>query len=254
MTTDTRPPIPGDTTEQTPLGVLDKDRLQVLLDWLDKDTVIVPDGPVDRVWSFRHMPRQRAFAVWIELVDWVEWLRGDYQLAGAVKGCWYRHTDVRNELLALMVAHRKTYRHDATATDYTADLTAWHTQWLWPCVTRMRPWFEDCSKDRCTLTSAPIPMYRDPTGDGVEEWIAADLADREDVAPVEDSSTDESESTDSERRRQPTMSGEDMARAYATGHAESLDMRDPDRLLRYENRDWELDRPAALYRRRPAWS
>ena len=219
-------------------GVPDLNRVRELLEWLDDEDVIAPQGLVDRVWSWRYMPRWRALTVWVELVDWVEWLRGTYRLSGSVKGCWYRHPDVREELLALMVAHRKAYRPGISATDCTENLTAWHTQWLWPCITRMRVWFEDCSKDRCQPSGTPLPLFCDITGEGIEEWIAADVNDR----PEADDSTD--------HKGQLTMTGDEMRKHFSAKTATPLDPNNPDRLLRYEDADWEFDSTDKLYHRR----
>ncbi|SUD49585.1 Uncharacterised protein [Nocardia otitidiscaviarum] len=233
------------TDQQDPLSAPqdtppEADRLTALIAWLSEDGGVIGEAPVDLVWSWRTMPRGRALEVWIDLVDWVEWWRRDYRLT-RVKGCWYRHRPVRHELLALMVAHRKAYRPGSRVDDWRDDLTAWHTQWMGPCLARVGEQMASCDVNACRYTDKPpAPLLHDDKG-GLEQCIALDLADRPDIQIDQPAAGAE--------EAQPTMATDDMTRAYQAGLAEPVYPSDPDRALRYQGEVWEFDQNAGLYRR-----
>jgi hypothetical protein len=78
---------------------------------------------------------------WTDLMDWVDGLTADYSLFGdyPILPCWPAHPGVVEELAALRRAWVV-----ATITDTVAgpagngSLTAWHDQWLWPCLERVK--------------------------------------------------------------------------------------------------------------------
>ena len=207
------------------------------------DTMIELDSPagpaepedVDEIWSWRYMPRPRALLAWRELVDWVEWLRRRYELT-EIKGCWYRHGAVVEELWALMAAHKRAYSPGSEASDYREDLTAWHTQWLRPCMSRLTTMSgnaADCDDQQCRAGTVPLPHL----SDGVGDWVTADLAGRSEPTPSDEDV--------------PAMDADAMQRAYRAGLAAPVDDDDPDAALRYEDGIWDYDAAADLYRRRP---
>lgn len=225
---------------------LDPKALAELLPWFGQDGVIGPAWPVDQAWSFRHMPRERALSVWVELTDWVEWLVDRYQLGMVIKGCWYRHDPVVEELFALMVAHKAAYRAGSPTDDFRDALTAFHTQWFWPVLRRIREetWMQSCTRDKCTDTyTAPRPLYRDNFG-GIEDWIAADVADRPDAV------LDESGTAGPSELPVTTMSVEAMVTARNAQLAQPTDPDDVDNALSYGGAIWDYDETADLYRRR----
>ncbi|QBS44912.1 hypothetical protein [Nocardia sp. CS682] len=128
-------------------------------------------------YSWRHLARDEAAALWHELIDWVDWLRATYQLGSRIPGCWFQHDGVREELTALMAAHTAAYWCDTETADLPReDMTAWHTQWLWPTVERLTKIsdFSGCQPRRCRYTPQP-----QPTLPSIAEYITADLDDRD---------------------------------------------------------------------------
>lgn len=228
----------ADTTAVPGSWSPDMELLAPALEWLDDSGTIATVPDPDLVWSWRHMPRQRALQAWIELTEWVEWWRHRYSL-GDIRGCWFRHPPVIEHLWALMAAHRRAFRPDAPPEEYREDLIAWHTQWMWPCVRAIRDaeYLSGCTPRNCR---AELDHHVPDLEDGIEEAIADDLADRDD-APLE---------TEPDLD-QPTMTVDDMLRAVRAGRAEPVDPANPDDTLRYEDAMWVFDRTAELYRRRP---
>ncbi|MVU80833.1 hypothetical protein GPX89_26715 [Nocardia sp. ET3-3] len=136
------------------------------------------DGSSSRLWpcrySWRDLDQQGAAQLWTELIDWVDWLRHRYQLGSRVPACWYRHDSVVEELTALMAAHSAAYRCDRDAIDLPReDLTAWHTQWLWPVMERLtrNSDFSACRPHHCRSQNHPQPVHAD-----LEGFVAEDIA------------------------------------------------------------------------------
>ncbi|WP_405165601.1 hypothetical protein OG203_11175 [Nocardia sp. NBC_01499] len=129
-------------------------------------------------YSWRHLDRDEAAALWEELIDWVGWLRQIYQLGSRIPSCWFQHDGVREELTALMAAHTAAYWcEQETAELPREDMTAWHTQWLWPTVERLTKIsdFSGCQPRHCRYVRQP-----QPTQAGLTEYIATDLDQRND--------------------------------------------------------------------------
>jgi hypothetical protein len=72
---------------------------------------------------------------------WVDWLRRHYGLEDEVPDCWSEHRSIREELLALRLAHAAAY-DDADARP--TDPLLWHDA-LTRVVQRIREW----DKQRC---------------------------------------------------------------------------------------------------------
>lgn len=126
--------------------------------------------------AWRYLDAGEAAELWDELLDWVGWLRFRYQLESRVKPCWFRHGAVVEELTALMVAHSAVYFTDTEQRGQCReDLTAWHTQWLWPVVDRLNKVsdFSGCGAAGCKHEPKP-----QSTLGGLSEFVAADLAVR----------------------------------------------------------------------------
>ncbi|MFG1795791.1 hypothetical protein [Nocardia sp. NPDC049149] len=143
-------------------------------------------------YSWRHLDRSDAAALWEELIDWVDWLRETYQLGSRVPGCWFQHDGVREELTALMAAHTAAYWRDTdTAELPREDMTAWHSQWLWPTIERLTKIsdFSGCQPESCRYIRRP-----QPTNAGIAEYVAADLHDRDTVTPTSDPNVDGTDS------------------------------------------------------------
>jgi hypothetical protein len=126
-------------------------------------------GPFD----WRHLDQQAAAELWVELEQWVEWLRERYDFGREIRPCWFQHGALVEELTAAMVAHRASYQE--VKDPHHHGPAAWHYQVLRPMVARMTAItdFEQCTQDACGFTPTPVR-----TLDTLSEFIAADVADR----------------------------------------------------------------------------
>lgn len=220
--------------------VPDPNRISELFDWLDESATLGPSGKPDLIWSWRHMSRQRALQAWLDLADWVEWWRFRYNVS-AITGCWYRHSPVVEHLWALMIAHRNAYPPGTKPDEFRDAPITWHVSYMWPTVRALREgnYMQGCTPGNCRATEMyPVPLYEHRGEGGLEEFLVAEIAGRED-RPVEKESD------------QPTMSVDDMRRAVRTGMATPVDAENPDASLYYENAIWHFDEAADLYRREP---
>lgn len=138
-----------------------------------------PDGPVAlRLqpcrYCWREIDRHEAARLWEELLDWVNWLRHRYQLGSRIPACWYRHEAIVEELTALMAAHTAAYWCGPDSIELPReDLTAWHTQWLWPVIERLTRIsdFSACRPHHCRYENHPQPVHA-----GVEEYLTVEIA------------------------------------------------------------------------------
>ncbi|MFC8178726.1 hypothetical protein ACFULT_07625 [Rhodococcus sp. NPDC057297] len=185
--------------------------------------------------TWRYLDNVQTRTLWDELIDWVDWIRGRYELDTKIPPCWYRHSPVVEELSALMVAWTDAYyRGD----EYRDDLTAWHTQWFWPVIGRIRSIsdFDTCTHTRCE--HHPVEPITLP---GLDEFVAADIGGRPEPAPpprppvpaAAPSITDISAAQ--EVRSIPEA---DMETALSAGLAEPVDPSDPDSAVTFEDIDW----------------
>ena len=74
-------------------------------------------------------------------MDWVDRLSMDYSLFGdyPILPCWPAHPGVVEELAGIWRAWiSAVLADDAAGAGGSASLTAWHHQWLWPCLTRLK--------------------------------------------------------------------------------------------------------------------
>lgn len=124
-------------------------------------------------YSWRELDPRGAAELWADLLDWVDWLRHRYQLGARVPACWYRHEAIVEELTALMAAHTAAYWCDPDSVDLPReDMTAWHTQWLWPTVERLtrNSDFSACRPHHCRYQNHPQPVHA-----GLDEYVGADI-------------------------------------------------------------------------------
>lgn len=78
-------------------------------------------------WTWRNLASHTAERQWLELADWVGWLRSRYPLARRVPLCWWRHPELVEELTALWLAWKDAY---ATKHAHLATPADWHARWL----------------------------------------------------------------------------------------------------------------------------
>ncbi|WP_216917656.1 hypothetical protein [Nocardia noduli] len=115
-----------------------------------------PAELVPSAFSWDSLDVHGARQLWEDLTEWVDWLRYTYQLESRIKPCWYRHSAVREELTALMVAHKAVYMTEPAAVGtYREDLISWHTQWYRDSLEALVRLLADCSRDHCAHILAP---------------------------------------------------------------------------------------------------
>ena len=205
-----------------------------------------PDGAPENApnaWLWHRMDRDRAATLWVELAEWVQWLRATYQFTqGHFPACWYRHTAVREELTALMAAHKAAYADDAGPGAYRSDMTAWHTHEFWPFMNRLKSIgnFADCTAEQCHYKPRVVV-----TVPGLEEYIADDLEDRPERAAEASTPPQVVEAADDD------VPARDMEAAIAAGLAELVDPQKPYGPARFEDRIWIYDRRAKRYLPQP---
>lgn len=124
-------------------------------------------GPID----WRHLDNDGARELWVELAEWVQWLRERYDLGREIKACWFRHSPLVEELTAAMYAHSEAYQQ-ISKNPHHGLAAGWHNQVLWPLVRRLKDVtsFEDCRPDSCGYRPTPAPI-----NPGLAEFLAADI-------------------------------------------------------------------------------
>ena len=78
-------------------------------------------------WTWRNLSGAAAERQWLDLGDWVGWVRGRYPLARQIPLCWWRHPELVEELTALWLAWKDAY---ATKHAHLAAPADWHARWL----------------------------------------------------------------------------------------------------------------------------
>lgn len=210
------------------------------------DPILEDSTPPTNAWLWHQMDRGRAAALWDELSTWVQWLRETYQFPqGQFPACWYRHSAVREELTALMAAHKAAYAANAAPDAYRSDMTAWHTHELWPVMNRLKAigGFSECATDTCRYKFRPVPAVP-----GLEEFIVEDLADRPDppASPPKSPAPLHAVGGDFDA----AVAGipvRDMESALAADLAELVDPGSPYGPVRFEDRIWEYSTAAKKY-------
>jgi len=94
-------------------------------------------------WCWRYAGASAAESLWVELGDWVGWIRHRYPLARRIPECWADHPEVVEELTALWLAWQAAYvERDAPLTG----AAEWHDRWLPGVLHRLEhgPFAVDC--------------------------------------------------------------------------------------------------------------
>ena len=195
-------------------------------------------------WSrfvWRHLDQAAAAELWAELADWVQWLRERYNLGSAIPQCWYRHPAAVEELTALMSAHTAAYQQLATpkgAPIRDHDLmSGWHRDALAPALSRIKGQFGECSTEGCGYYAVKAPV-----DDGLNEWIAADVADR-----LEPSATAADDLSDLDECDDESMSTEDVAELISSGDATVDDPEDDYTGFVYREQHWSYNPDTDAY-------
>jgi len=113
-------------------------RVVVLEETVEVITEYITGPNVGGPWFWPHLTEQQRRNLMSQTAEFVQWLHETY-LADiaryALPSCWWRHADVRDQLIALMVAHRAVYTKKAKAA--SGDLVDWHERALWPVLDRI---------------------------------------------------------------------------------------------------------------------
>ena len=120
-------------------------------------------GAVPQNWCWRSLGPVESREQWQHLLSWVGWLRGRYPIADQLPACWWRHSELVEELTALWVAWLAAY------TEPSAPLTApidFHDRWFPQVLVRVRRWGVQCQDEH---RPRPPSIYGDR---GVDDPIA----------------------------------------------------------------------------------
>ncbi len=96
--------------------------------------------PVSWCWPLLAQDERRQLLD--DLASWVGWLRGRYPIADRLPACWWRHSELVEELLALWLAWHQAY------TDPSAELGAplyFHDRALPGTLERITRWGVHCT-------------------------------------------------------------------------------------------------------------
>jgi hypothetical protein len=98
-------------------------------------------GPAPRDWCWQSIDSDTASEQWRSLCSWVGWLRSRYPIADQLPACWWRHSELVEELTGLWLAWLAAY------TEPQAPLTApidFHDRLLPSFLGRVRRWGIQC--------------------------------------------------------------------------------------------------------------
>lgn len=107
-------------------------------DTLDTLVEYVTGPNVGGPWFWARLSEEQRTKVLRDANDFVAWLDATYLTyvpKFQIPPCWWRHPDVREQLIALMVSHRAVYTKKAKAV--SGDLVEWHERSLWPVMERL---------------------------------------------------------------------------------------------------------------------
>ncbi|MEU0938945.1 hypothetical protein [Embleya sp. NPDC005971] len=138
-----------------------------------------PKEPPVPVWSWATMDADKAAEAWAALSAWVrDVLQERYPTSrAALAPCWYKHTDVVEELSALMAAWTRAF---GLADSAPPGAIEWLDRWLPGCLRRVETLLQRCRTDNFRHTERlPALVELDATGFG--DWVMADLAERPDA-------------------------------------------------------------------------
>jgi hypothetical protein len=98
-------------------------------------------GPAPANWCWQSIGEDEAFEQWRQLASWVGWLRCRYPIADQLPACWWRHSELVEELTAVWLAWHAAY------TEPRGQLTApvdFHDRVLPSFLPRVRRWGVQC--------------------------------------------------------------------------------------------------------------
>jgi len=98
-------------------------------------------GPAPQQWCWPALGEVAAAEQWRDLSAWVGWLRGRYPIAEQLPACWWRHSELVEELTALRLAWLAAYTEPGAALTGPIDF---HDRWLPSVLGRVRRWGVQC--------------------------------------------------------------------------------------------------------------
>lgn len=129
--------------QQDSFDVVDVHVLAQRVAVLDETVALLTEyvtGPnVGGPWFWPELNETQRRTLLTQLAEFVEWLHHTYlaEIARyALPPCWWRHSDIREQLTALMISHRAVYTKKAKAV--SGDLVDWHERALWPVLDRIQ--------------------------------------------------------------------------------------------------------------------
>jgi len=98
-------------------------------------------GPAPANWCWQGIGEDEAFEQWRQLASWVGWLRRRYPIADQLPACWWRHSELVEELTAVWLAWHAAYTEPHGQLTAPADF---HDRVLPSFLTRVRRWGVQC--------------------------------------------------------------------------------------------------------------
>lgn len=187
--------------------------------------------------SWRHLDQEQAQQLWDELIDWVEWFRGCYRLTDRIKGCWYRHPKMVEELTAAMSAHKVAYEQLGDDQVHSWSPGSWHYQVYQPLLQRLAAnsdEFGDCIDGRCEPPTVQVTLL-----EGAREWIAADIAARPTPIAAAVAATGSLPNSGSGTAGPAVIDAARMVDLIDSGDAEPVDPDDEFGPVAYDGHVWE---------------
>jgi len=98
-------------------------------------------GQIPDDWCWQSIGEDEALEQWRHLTAWVGWLRGRYPIAEQLPGCWWRHSELVEELTAVWLAWHGAYTDPRGHPGAPADF---HDRVLPSFLGRVRRWGVQC--------------------------------------------------------------------------------------------------------------
>jgi len=110
-------------------------------------------GQVPDNWCWQSIGEEEALEQWRHLAAWVGWLRGRYPIADQLPGCWWRHSELVEELTGMWLAWHAAYTDPRGHPTAPADF---HDRLLPSFLARVRRWGVQCLAEH---RSRPATVY-----------------------------------------------------------------------------------------------
>lgn len=166
-------------------------RVDVLDEALAQVISLFAQTPVGGPWTWQTLDPYERAALLVEVREWVDDVVPRYAVEQIIHPCWYRHSPVLMEVIAVYVAWRAAYGN-RRPTEYTAALASWHDRHWWPLVKRIQAerWLSACTSRSHEEPSsvarwAPTDSQFVPAVDALTEGLPEPLTRQEVQAAVD---------------------------------------------------------------------